>query len=108
VAAEHPFARSVEVAGVRITAGLNHKPQLQYIVVNHSSKELTGLGIRVAMRSASDPSSAPPIFTVFSKVPALGAYQSREIRTELDSDVRISSLPDWQSLRPDVVVSGAK
>jgi hypothetical protein len=106
VAEEHPFARSVEVAGVRITAGLNHKPQLQYIVVNHSSKELTGLGIRVALRSAGEPASAAPLFTVFSKVPALGAYQSREIRTEINTDLRVSSLPDWQSLRPDVLVSG--
>jgi len=103
---EHPFARSVEVSGVRITAGLNHKPQLQYIVINHSSRELTGLGIRVALRSAGDPAGSAPLLTVFSKVPALGAYQSREIRTELDSDVRVSSLPDWQSLRPEVLVSG--
>jgi len=103
---EHPFAHSVEVAGVRITAGLNRKPQLQYIVINHSSRELTGLGIRVALRSAGEPASAAPLFTVFSKVPALGAYQSREIRTEINTDLRVSSLPDWQSLRPDVLVSG--
>jgi hypothetical protein len=103
---EHPFARSVEVSGVRITAGSNRKPQLQYIVVNHSAKELTGLGIRVALRSAGEPASAAPLFTVFSKVPALGAYQSREIRTEINTDLRVSSLPDWQSLRPDVLVSG--
>jgi hypothetical protein len=103
---EHPFARSVEVSGVRITAGVNRKPQLQYIVVNHSARELTGLGIRVALRSAGEPASAAPLFTVFSKVPALGAYQSREIRTEINTDLRVSSLPDWQSLRSDVLVSG--
>ncbi len=101
---EHPASRFVEVAGVRITNGLNHRPQLQYIVINHSSKELTGLGIRLALRSGSDANSAP-ILTVSSKVPALGAYQSREIRTELDGDWRTSSLPDWQSLRTDVQVS---
>jgi len=103
---EHPFAHSVEVSGVRITPGQNHKLQLQYVVVNHSPKELTGLGIRLAMHAANDSSTAAPLFTVFSKVPALGAYQSREIRTELDNDLRVSSLPDWQSLRPEILVSG--
>ncbi len=55
---EHPAARSVEVAGVRIVVGPNKKPQLQYIVVNHSSAEITGLNIRIAVRSVdalSDP-----------------------------------------------------
>ena len=103
---EHPLARFVEVSGVRITAGANHKPQLQYIVVNHSAKELTGLGIRLALRSASDSASGTPLFTVVSKVPALGAYQSREIRTDLDADLRVTSLPEWQSLRSEVQVTG--
>jgi len=104
--AEHPWSRLVEVAGIRVISGANHRPQLQYIIINHSSKELTGLGIRLALRSGNDPPSSTPLFTVFSKVPALGAYQSREIRTDLDADLRASSLSDWQSLRSDVQVSG--
>lgn len=101
---EHSAAKSVEVAGIRITNGSNHRPLLQYIVINHSAKELTGLAIRLALRSQNDPQTAAPLLTVSSKVPALGAYQSREIRTELDADQR--ALPDWQTLRTDVVVSG--
>jgi len=104
--AEHPWSRLVEVAGIRVISGANHRPQLQYIIINHSSKELTGLGIRLALRSGNYPPSSTPLFTVFSKVPALGAYQSREIRTDLDADLRASSLSDWQSLRSDVQVSG--
>ena len=103
---EHPWSRLVEVAGIRVISGANHRPQLQYIIINHSSKELTGLGIRLALRSGNDPPSSTPLFTVFSKVPALGAYQSREIRTDLDADLRASTLSDWQSLRSDVQVSG--
>ncbi len=99
------WSRFVEVAGVRVINGANHRPQVQYIVINHSSKELTGLGIRLALRTGNDSSSSAPLFTVFSKVPSLGAYQSREIRTDLDADLRTSSVPDWQSIRTDVQVS---
>src|SRR4029077_15470509 len=105
VGAFDPAARFVEVAGVRLTNGPNHRPQVQYIIINHSSRDLTGLGVRLALRSVDEAASAARLVTVFSKIPALGAYQSREIRTELDTDLRSASIPDWQALRPEVLVS---
>ncbi len=103
VVEEHPAARSVEVAGVRIITGPNKRPQLQYIVINHSAAELTGLNIRIAVRSVDSPSDAP-LFTVSSPVASLGPNQSKEVRTELDSSVAPSAIPDWHSLRTDVLV----
>jgi P pilus assembly chaperone PapD len=103
VVSEHPAARSVEVAGVRIVMGPNKKPQLQYIVINHSSNELTGLNIRIAVRSVDGLADAP-LFSVSSPVAALGPNQSKEIRTDLNSSVPVSAIPDWQSLRTEVLV----
>ncbi len=104
VVSEHPAARSVEVAGVRIVMGPNKKPQLQYIVINHSSNELTGLNIRIAVRSVDGLADAP-LFSVSSPVAALGPNQSKEIRTDLNSSVPVSAIPDWQSLRTEVLVA---
>jgi hypothetical protein len=103
VVQEHPAARSVEVAGVRIVMGPNKKPQLQYIVVNHSSTEITGLNIRIAVRSV-DALADPPLFTVSSVVAALGPNQSKEIRTDLNSSIQPSAIPDWQSLRTEILI----
>jgi hypothetical protein len=103
-AEEHPGARFVEVAGVRVVTAPNRKPQLQYIVINHSAAELTGLNIHIAGRSADSPSSAP-LFNVSSIVPSLGANQSKEIRTDLDAGINPASIPDWQSLRTDVLIA---
>jgi len=100
---EHPAARSVEVAGVRIITGPNKRPQLQYVVINHSSTEITGLDIRIAVRSVESLVDAP-LFTVASPVASLGPSQSKEIRTDLDASVAPSSIPDWHSLRTDVLV----
>ncbi len=100
---EHPAARSVEVAGVRVVMGPNKKPQLQYVVVNHSSSEITGLNIRIAVRSV-DALADPPLFSVSSLVAALGPNQSKEIRADLNSSVQPSAIPDWQSLRTEILI----
>jgi hypothetical protein len=100
---EHPAARSVEVAGIRVLTGPNKKPQLQFIVINHSVKELTGLNIRIAVRSV-DALADGPLFTVSSLVASLGPNQSKEIRTDVSSSVHPSDIPDWQSLRTEVLI----
>jgi hypothetical protein len=104
VVVEHPAARSVEVAGVRIVTGPNKKPQLQYIVINHSASELTGLNVRIAVRSV-EALADTPLFSVSILVPSLGPNQSKEIRTDLDSSIQPSDIPDWQSLRTEVLVA---
>jgi hypothetical protein len=104
VVQEHPAARSVEVAGIRLVTGPNRKPQLEYIVINHSSSELTGLNIRIAVRSVEALEDAP-LFSVSNVVASLGPNQSKEVRAEVDSSIQPSSIPDWQSLRTEVLVA---
>jgi hypothetical protein len=104
VAEEHPSARFVEVAGVRVVTTPNKKPQLQYIVVNHSASELTGLNIHIAVHSAESP-TGPPLFRVSTVIPSLAANQSKEIRTDLDAGLKAESIPDWQSLRPEILIA---
>ncbi len=104
VVQEHPLARFVEVAGVRVVNGPKGKPQLEYIVINHSGSPITGLDVRIAGRSADAP-SGDPLFSVSGIVPALGPYQSKEMHTDLDAGLRAASLPDWRSLRTEILVA---
>jgi len=104
VAQEHPSARSVEVAGVRIVTGPNKRPQLEYVAINHSASEITGLSIRIAVRSVEALEDAP-LFSVSNAIPSLGPNQSKEIRTELDPSIQPSSIPDWHSLRTEVLIA---
>jgi hypothetical protein len=101
----HPFARFVEIAGLRVVADLNHKSQLQYLVVNHSSTRLSDLALKIAVRSASDSSGSTPMFTLSVVVPTLGPYQSKEIKTDLDAGLRSAAIPEWENLRAEVQVS---
>jgi hypothetical protein len=87
-----------------VVSGPNKKPQLEYIVINHSSNEVTGLNVRIAVRSVEGLAGAP-LFSVSSVVASLGPDQSKEIRTDLDSSVQPADIPDWQSLRTEVLVA---
>ncbi len=101
--AAHPFAKFVEVTGLRVVSDPNRKSQVQYLVVNHSPSHISGVALKITV-TPSEPSGAAPLFTVSSIVPSLGPYQSKEIRTDLDADLRSSSIPDWQYLRTEVQV----
>lgn len=100
---EHPAARSVEVAGIRILTPPRRKPQVQFVVINHSASEITGLDIHLAVSSA-DAATDAPLFTVSSIVSSLGPEQSREIRVDVNSPLQPSDIPDWQSLRTQVLI----
>jgi hypothetical protein len=101
----HPFARFVEVTGLRVSADLNRKSQMQYLVVNHSSARLSDVVLKIAVRSTADSSGAPPLFSLSVVVPSLAPYQSKEIKTDLDAGLRSTAIPDWENLRADVQVS---
>jgi len=101
-AREDASARFLEVAGLRVVTAWNHRQQLHYVVVNHSGSDLPGMAVRIAVRRFEAASSASPLFTVDAALPALGPYQSKEVRTNLDSDTTASAVQDWQSLRAEV------
>jgi hypothetical protein len=101
----HPFARFVEVTGLRVSADLNRKSQLQYLVVNHSSARLSDVVLKIAVRSTADSPGSPPLFSLSVVVPSLAPYQSKEIKTDLDAALRSTAIPDWENLRADVQVS---
>lgn len=84
----YPFAEFVKVSGVRVVMDLNHRAQVQYLVVNHSDTPLTDIGLKIAVRPAAPGSRSDPLFTVAVRVPMLGPHESKEIRTDLDSDLR--------------------
>lgn len=101
---QHPFARFLEVTGLRVVTEPNHRPQVQYIVVNHSATQLTGMLIKIAVRSSKQSAGAAPLFTVSAVVPSLAPHQSKEIRTDLDSELRSAAIPEWEYLRTEVQV----
>jgi hypothetical protein len=98
----------VEVSGVRLVEGWNHKQQVAFLVVNHSGDMLSAISIRIDMRPADSAAASTTALTVNAVIRSLGAYQSREIRTDLKSDLPPSAFADWQSLRTDIQINNAE
>ena len=84
----YPFAQFVKVSGVRMVMDLNRRAQIQYLVVNHSDTALVNIGLKIAVRPGATTAGREPLFTVSARVPMLGPHESKEIRTDLDSDLR--------------------
>jgi len=99
------FAREVEVSGLRIGADLLHRSQLQYVVVNHSGVQLTGLVLHIKVTSTA-PTNRGTLFQVSAVVPSLGPNESKEIRTDIEGQLQSKPIPDWQYLKTEVQVSG--
>lgn len=97
----HPLARHIEITGFRLSEDARRRASIQFLVVNHSGADLSGLEAEVEL-AAVDPKGERQSVGRFSfKAPRLGPYESREFKAPLQTDLRVYELPDWQFLRAE-------
>jgi hypothetical protein len=97
------LARLVEVTGVRFME-VNKKPQIHYLVVNHSSAPLTSMTVYVTLRATIAKPGQPPIAKLTFRSPALAPFEAKEMFSSIERTTAAVDLPDWQDLRADVDV----
>ncbi|MGH9645406.1 MAG: hypothetical protein ACRD4E_01200, partial [Bryobacteraceae bacterium] len=97
------LARLVEVTGVRFME-VNKKPQIHYLVVNHSSAPLHSMTVYVTLRATNARSGQPPIAKITFRSPALAGFEAKEMFSSIERATAPVDLPDWQDLRADVDV----
>lgn len=99
----HSLARFVEVSGIRFVE-LNKKPQIHYLVVNHSSAPLSSVNVYVTLRTSNSKSGQAPLARFMFRSPILAAYEAKEMANPIEHVIGPLDLPDWQDLRADVEV----
>jgi hypothetical protein len=97
-ASSSPYAKFLEVAGLRFTEERN-KAKLQLLVINHSSGELSGLQMTLSISTTASKPGDPPLTTADIKVPSLGPWESKEVTVPVETKARAYELPDWQFLK---------
>jgi hypothetical protein len=97
------LARLVEVTGIRFLE-VNKKPQIRYLVVNHSSAPLNSVLVYVTLRAANAKAGQPPIARLTFRSPALMAFEAKEMASPIERVVGQLDLPEWQDLHADVEV----
>ncbi|MBI3208585.1 MAG: hypothetical protein HYZ37_06755 [Candidatus Solibacter usitatus] len=101
--AANPFAKHLELLGIRLSENAQKKLQIRMIVVNHSTADLPDLKLNVVLRTEG---SAEPLASFPVTIAALGALESREIKTETPTKLRAYEFPDWQFLKAEFEVVG--
>jgi hypothetical protein len=97
------LARFVEVTGVRFLE-VNKKPQIRYLVVNHSNAPLNSVTIYVTLRASNWKPGQPPLSRFTFRSPDLAAYEAKEMASPIERVIGPLELPVWQDLHADVEV----
>lgn len=100
---DHPYAKFIEVTGLRLTEDSKQKVKLRYLVVNHSRAEMPGLALQLTLAAKGE--SASPIAVVKADVGNLPPDGSKEMESPVNTKLRAYELPDWQFLRATFVVT---
>jgi hypothetical protein len=95
----------VEVVGLRLTEEPKKKPQVRFVVVNHSGAEMSDLAANVNLWARTAKSDEEAVGTFSFKLPSLGAYESKEMNEPLNTKLRVYELPDWQNLTAEVQIT---
>ena len=98
----NPYAKYIEVAGIRIVEDEKQQVKATFAVINHSSADLPSLSLQVTLRTTSAKPGDEPVAVLHVNTGALPANSSRDITEPLKIKLRAYELPDWQFLRAQV------
>ena len=103
-AARNPYARYIEVTGIRISENPKKQLEVKVAVVNHSLAALPDLTVNVKLRSTRAAPGEPPIASFKVTVPSMAPLETRDVKTVTSTSLRAYELPDWQFLTADFTV----
>ncbi len=98
----------VEVVGVRLTEDSKQKPEVRFVVINHSGAEISDLAANVNLWARTAKSDEEAIGTFTFKLPTLGPYDSKDMSGPLNTKLRVYELPDWQNLTSEVQITSPR
>ena len=99
-----PASSPIEVTGFRIQTDPAKKPEIQYLVVNHSPLRFTGVNVNVTLYAADAKAGQPALCSFQFAAPNLGPFQSKDMTSSIDPETRPVSVPDWQDVRASIEI----
>jgi len=103
-AGANPYARYIEVAGIRIIEDEKQQIKATFVVVNHSAADMPSQDLQITLRSSTAKPEDDPVAVVAIKTGPLAANASKDLSVPLKTTLRAYELPDWQFLRASVEV----
>ncbi|MBI5085858.1 MAG: hypothetical protein HZB13_14820 [Acidobacteria bacterium] len=104
----HPYAKHIEVVGIRLLESSSKKPLVRYTIINHSPAELNGLELAVTLSETTSEPGAPPLAVIDAKVGSIPAYGMKEMESPLETKLKVYELPDWQFVKVAFEITAPK
>jgi hypothetical protein len=101
----YSLSKAVEVTGFRLVSEANKKPEIHFLVVNHSAANLSNVTVYVTLRASAAKPGQAPLSRFSFRAPKLGPLESQELVSFPEKLPRTSGLPEWQDLRADIELS---
>ena len=98
----HALQKFIEVTGVRLLQGRDHRTEARFLLVNHSAAEISDLAGTVTIWGRTQKSEEESVGSLSFRLPSLGPYESRELAAPLNTSLRVYELPDWQNITAEV------
>ena len=91
----HPYAKHLELAGVRLSEDPKQRLIVKVNVINHSAADMSGLKLTVYLKTKG---GGKTLAEVPMTVPDLGPLESKDVTATVPTKLRAYELPDWQFL----------
>ncbi len=104
----NPYARYLEVTGVRIIEDEKQRPQAQFLVVNHSTADLPDLELQVTLSTTTAKAGDDPLAVVTVKTGPIPANGSKDVSSPLTTKLRAYEMPDWQFLKASFAIAASR
>lgn len=99
-----PFQKYVEVSGIRFIENAKKKPEVRFVLTNHSAAEVTGLSGNVTIWARTQKSEEEAAGT-FQFTTDLKPWESKDLTVPLTTKLEMIELPDWQNTTTDVQIT---
>ena len=93
---------------MRLVEDSKQKPQVHFVVVNHSGAEISDLAANVNLWARTTKSDEEAIGAFSFKLPSIGPYESKDLSAPLNTKLRVYELPDWQNLTAETQITSPK
>ena len=100
--ASYSLSKMVEVTGFRFVMDASKKPEVHYLVVNHSSSQLNDVTVFVTLRTTSAKPGQPPLCRFSFRPAGLAGYEAKEMVSPIQKLPPAAALPEWRDLYADV------
>ena len=100
----NPLQKYIEISGVRFVEDAKKRTMATFVIINHSTAEISGLTGNVTIWGRTQKSEEDAQGT-FSFTTNLAPMESKELSVPLNTKRKIYELGDWQNLTTDVQIT---